>query len=242
LFQCSSGKKIPISVMDDFLARRRKRRNADDEDDSFEESSDEEEEGDDNEQHGPGRVQRVLWERCDPLTHYNNVDFHRNFRFTKENLRKVVALIKDKIEFKSKRGCPLNPEQQTCLTLTFFASGSFQHVSGYMAGVKKTTAWATIRRVSRALVALSDQLIAMPTIAEMRASSEKHWEKYGIPNAPLGVDGTHIRLGKLPSQIELPAGLVPQDFWCRKQFPSVNVQVKHLSINHVRKSERNYFS
>jgi hypothetical protein len=44
----------------------------------------------------------------------------------------------------------------------------------------------TIRRVSRALVAKADQLVAMPTKAEMRASSEKlfdmFFDKFKIPN------------------------------------------------------------
>jgi hypothetical protein len=103
------------------------------------ESSEGEEEDAADEQ-GHVRVARVLWERCDPLTYYNNVDFHRNFRFTKENLLKVVGLIKDDLEFCSKRGCPLDPVQQTCLALIFFANGSIQHVSRYMGGVNKSRA------------------------------------------------------------------------------------------------------
>jgi hypothetical protein len=275
----------------DFEAERRARRDTDDADDSIDESSDEEEEDaaddadDAADEQGHVRVARVLWERCDPLTYYNDVDFHRNFRFTKENLLKVVGLIKDDLEFRSKRGCPLDPVQQTCLALSFFANGSFQHVSGYMAGVKKSTACITIRRVARALVAKSDQLISMPTMAEMRASSEKLCQRFGIPACPLGkavrysfknlsvifpdissrtdyqyrlsifqvsyssddidywtalllgVDGTHIRLGKAPSQSELPEGLRPQDSWCRKQFWSINGQVKTYlnlgALNHV---------
>jgi hypothetical protein len=74
---------------DDYEAQRRARRDADDEDDSIDESSDkssdeeeEEEEVDDGDHQRNGRVRepRVLWERCDPLTYYNDVDFHRNFR------------------------------------------------------------------------------------------------------------------------------------------------------------------
>jgi hypothetical protein len=186
----------------DYLAQRRARRDAEDEDDFLAESTEDEEEEeeeedvdvDDDGQQGPVRVPRVLWERCNPLEHYNDVDFHRNFRFTKENLKKVVDLIKEDLQFDSKRGCPLDPVQQTCLLLTFFASGSFQHVSAYMAGVKKSTACVTIRRVAKALVAKSARLISMPTREEMRASSEKLFEKFNIPSCPLGVDGTHIRL------------------------------------------------
>jgi hypothetical protein len=212
----------------DFLAERRRRRDAEDEDDEIEEdaSSEEEEEDDDDDQQGRDRVRRVLWERQDPFTYYNDVDFHRLFRFNKENLMTIVELIRADLDFASKRSSPLNAVQQVCLTLSFFASGSFQHLSGYLAGVKKTTACMTIRRVSRALVAKADKLVAMPTKAEMRTSSEKLFEKFKIPNCPLGIDGTHIRLGKAPSPLELPEGTVPQDFWCRKQYWSLNGLVR----------------
>ncbi len=50
-------------------------------------------------------------------------------------------------------------------------------------------------------------------------------DKYGLPNFAMGVDGTHIMLGVRPTQRELPAGLEVQDFWCRKQFYSLNCQI-----------------
>jgi hypothetical protein len=100
---------------------------------------------------------------------------------------KVVDLIKADLQFDTERGRPLNPVQQLCLFLTFLASGSFQHVSGYMAGVKKSTANSTIKRVAKALAAKSDQIISMPTKAEMRVMSEKLYQRFGIPNW----DGIH---------------------------------------------------
>jgi hypothetical protein len=63
-------------------------------------------------------------------------------------------------------------------------------------------------------MAKADQLVAMPTKAEMRASSEelfdKFFDKFKIPNCLLGINGTHIQLGKAPYPSELPAGTVPQ--------------------------------
>ena len=41
--------------------------------------------------------------------------------------------------------------------------------------------------------------------------------RYGLPNFAYGVDGSHIALRNAPSPNELPPGLGPQDFWCRKQ-------------------------
>jgi hypothetical protein len=77
---------------------------------------------------------RVLWERSNPLVNFDDQEFHRNFRFTKQNLLKVVDLIKEDIAFASARGSPLTPIQQVTLTMSMFASGNFQHVAGYLAG------------------------------------------------------------------------------------------------------------
>ncbi len=84
----------------------------------------------------PIRETRVLWDRKNPMVHYNDEDFHRNFHFSKSNLLKIDDLICDDIQLQSMKGLPLNPIQQVCLTTSFFANGSFQHVAGYLAGVK----------------------------------------------------------------------------------------------------------
>ncbi len=68
-------------------------------------------------------------------------------------------------------------------------------------------------------------LIAMPTTAEMRQSADDLQGRFKIPNCPLGVDGTHIRLCKMPSASDIPVGANPQDFYCRKNFYSLNVQL-----------------
>ena len=45
--------------------------------------------------------------------------------------------------------------------------------------------------------------------------------RYGLPNFCYGVDGTHVALRNAPSGNELPPGLDPQDFWCRKQVKKI---------------------
>jgi hypothetical protein len=65
-------------------------------------------------------------------------------------------------------------------------------------GVKVACAGVTVRRVAKALCAISNQYIKMPTTGEMRASADELFRRFNIPDAPLGVDGTHIKLAKRP--------------------------------------------
>ena len=124
--------------------------------------------------------------------------------------------------------------------------------------MKKSCACKTARRVAVAIVNKSPALINMPTQGEMRKSADALFARFGIPNAPLGVDGTHVRLGKKPSNKELPPGLTPRDFFARfvqrcitnmkrgsfnslpnyrNQFYSINVQVVCDSDQYIRDLE-----
>lgn len=55
-----------------------------------------------------------------------------------------------------------------------------------------------------------------PTEEEMAAISRRAEEQFGIPNCPLGVDGTFVRLKDKPNQASLPDNLHPQRYWTRK--------------------------
>ena len=59
--------------------------------------------------------------------------------------------------------------------------------------------------------------------------------KYLFLAAALGVDGCHVRLGKKPARSDpaLPPGVVPNTFWNRKNYPSINVQVGWISFSHA---------
>lgn len=113
----------------------------------------------------------------------------------------------ENLSFETERGNPLTPLQQTCLTLTFLASGTFQRTAGYMAGVKKSCASVTVHRVTTAICQMAPFVIKLPTRVEMRRTADYFQARYGLPNFALGVDGTHIRLGVRPNKNEIPNGV-----------------------------------
>ena len=82
----------------------------------------------------------------------------------------------------------------------------FYYFKGYLAGVKKSCACTTIKRVTKAICGLAPEVITMPTPSEMRHSSEHFEARFGLPNFILGVDGTFVRLGLKPRISDLPQG------------------------------------
>jgi len=173
----------------------------------------------------PVREPKQLWDRQNPLISFKNEEFYQHFRFSKENLLKVVDFIQEDLQFPNNRGLPLSPLQQVCLTLSYYTSGCYLRAAGYFIGVKRACACTTQKRVSSALCKKSHHLIKLPRPEELREAANDLCTQFGIPNCPLGVDGTHIRLENSPIQDDLPEGVHPQDFWCRKQFFSLNVQL-----------------
>ena len=73
----------------------------------------------------PLRETRVLWDRMNPLTNFNDREFRLNFRMAKPSLLSLVDLLGPDLERPDQRGSPLNPVQQTCLCLQYYATGWF---------------------------------------------------------------------------------------------------------------------
>ena len=82
-------------------------------------------------------------------------------------------------------------------------------VHGDAAGAKKSTANDIIRRVSDAIASRSHHLIKLPDRAEMRRGADRLFDRFGLPDMPLGVDGTHVPLHHAPYRSDCPPGLVP---------------------------------
>ena len=84
-----------------------------------------------------------------------------------------------------------------------------------------------INRVNRVICQRKNEFISLPTSNEMRMLADKTFEEFRIPNAPLAIDGTHVRLARYPSITDFPpgSGLEVQSFTNRKWYASLNVMV-----------------
>ena len=123
------------------------------------------------------------------------------------------------------RGGAVPAEQRLAIFISYCAENGFQYNTGHMFGPKKSTISAIVEEVANALCKRSREFIRMPTRGEMRILAEKNEEIFGIKNMPIAVDGCQIELGERPKERELPPRTKCQNFWSRKMFHSLNVQI-----------------
>ena len=168
------------------------------------------------------RPKKVYKKRNDPMDMLNT-EFKKHFRFSKDSVNRLTELLREDLEFANNRGLPVPPLEQVCITLNSFAGANFQRISGWCGGVSQNTARLCIVRVTDALVRRKSDFIFMPGVDEMLSTAERMLEQYKLPRLAMAVDGMQVRFSDAPRGI--PNNKVPQMFWCRKQFYSINTQV-----------------
>ena len=73
-------------------------------------------------------------------------EFKVRFRFSKENVRRIIEMVRGSLERGMNRGCPFSPEQTVCLALEIFGGGHFQRTEGDLTGCTKSTAHQLLYR------------------------------------------------------------------------------------------------
>ena len=105
----------------------------------------------------------------------------------------------------------------------YVGGNKFQSKTGHLAGVKKGSVCSIIEEVARALVARHKECIKWPEPEDMRALANENNVKYGLPDLPLGVDGSLIWLAGKPRKKECPPKTDPVNFFSRRGFPALNI-------------------
>ena len=74
------------------------------------------------------------------------VHYRRTYRFSKENVKRIMEMLMGDLEFQTGRGCPLSPQAQVELTLAHLGGNTFQRTAGQSHNVARTAARDTIIR------------------------------------------------------------------------------------------------
>ena len=177
--------------------------------------------------------------RKDPLESYTDEKaFQRHHRFTKEGFGEVLKIFEQAIK-DSRKGpqgkFPLTPAMELSVALQFLSSGSFQRVAGRTQGLSISHSGKVIRRVLKIIAESSPAFITMPDMSELRRSAFELQRRFGIPQVAIGVDGTHIWIQK-PSANDpaLPDGVIPKNFYNRKGWVSLNIQMVGDGFGYIR--------
>ncbi|KAJ8912380.1 hypothetical protein NQ315_014748 [Exocentrus adspersus] len=156
--------------------------------------------------------------REDHFLSWNEEDFIKRFRLSKNGVRYIVNLISDNIRSPTQQNHALSPEQMVLLTLRFYATGNFLQTAGDLIGIDKGTASRIIWKVTQAIAGLYRQFVRMPqTEEELREVSQKFYNVARLPKCCGAIDCTHVK-------IISPGGNNAEIYRNRKGFFSLNVQ------------------
>ena len=122
----------------------------------------------------PKRKERQFRLRDDfSLTDFTDSELRSRYRFGRECIEFLVALLRDDLQRPMSRNHTLSTTVQVLVALRFFASGSFLQVIGDTLGLSKSTVSRTVNKVSYALSQKQVHFIKWPsTEAEIVQTTE----------------------------------------------------------------------
>lgn len=153
----------------------------------------------------------------------SEVEFKKHLRFTKENVQRLALLLEPNLRRITNRGLPLSVLDQVCIALFQLAGAAFQRITGLAFRVSQYCARVVTKRVVRALFEIREDWILLPTLEKMKETASKMEQRFHLKSFFAGIDGCQIPFQNCPRN--LPRNCQKQDFWCRKHFYSVNVQI-----------------
>ncbi|KAK0141993.1 putative nuclease HARBI1 [Merluccius polli] len=168
------------------------------------------------------RHERVFRDRSDPLA-FGDDHLNERYRFSGDGLRYLCRLLGPKIQHQTARSHALTVPQMVCVTLRWFASGSFLYSVGDAENLNKGTICRTIRCVCLALKSFSNIFITFPGHRRPLNIKEEFYKFAGNPNFNLSL--TSLVQWIAHKRIKRPSGEHEGDYVYRKSFHSINVQM-----------------
>ncbi|KAJ3655893.1 hypothetical protein Zmor_015001 [Zophobas morio] len=164
------------------------------------------------------RLPRIFRNRIDPFEIYNDKEFKRRYRLSKDVTNFIINEISPEISSQTDRNHALSASEQVIITLRFLATGAFLKLVGDHSGVDESTTSRVITKVIFALARIGPQMIQMPrTEAEKSVVRQGFYNIARFPRCVGALDCTDIK-------ILSPGGRDAEVYRNRKSFFSYNVQ------------------
>ncbi|CAN7977856.1 unnamed protein product, partial [Ixodes persulcatus] len=156
-------------------------------------------------------------DRENPMERYNDGQFLARYRFTKETVRELLAMLPLQASADN-RGLPLPPMLQLLVTLRFYGAGTFQIVTGDLVNVSQPTVCRTVGVVTRLIARhLFKELVHFPDASQLNTVMREFFEIARFPGVTGCIDCTHVRINS-------PGGDDAEVYRNRKGVFSINVQ------------------
>ncbi|CAH1366211.1 unnamed protein product, partial [Tenebrio molitor] len=109
---------------------------------------------------------RQVYVRNNYFDSYDNVNFRRRFRISKQCCLNLLVIIEERLEYPSDINNSVSPMNQLLTTLRFYSTGGhLQSIADYC-GMHVSTVSRIIVRVSRTIADLYNMYISFPTTNE----------------------------------------------------------------------------
>nr|XP_013189921.1 unnamed protein product [Amyelois transitella] len=120
-------------------------------------------------EHSIINTRKVIRDFQDPFDYYSSEEFRRRYRFTKDVVHFVLLpLINKDLEKLTARGLPVPPLYQLLVSLRFYASGSFQMITGDLISISQPTVSRIVKRVSHLFCLKVQEFIKFPNNLQRR--------------------------------------------------------------------------
>ncbi|CAG4976560.1 unnamed protein product [Parnassius apollo] len=130
--------------------------------------------------------------RVNPLVNYDAVKFRKKYRFSNENMLKVINLVKDDIAVDT-RGGGIPVHIQVMSVIRHWGRHEIHDDCGELHGVSQPTTSRFCKRVGRALASKSSELKKMPTtLAEQSCIQREFAELCRFPHVIEAIDCTAL--------------------------------------------------
>ncbi|RVE44710.1 hypothetical protein evm_010614 [Chilo suppressalis] len=164
------------------------------------------------------RRTKVYNSRANPMDEFSEKDFKNHYRFSKENMKKIVNILRDDLSA-GNRGGSIPVELQVMAVIRYWGRHEIQEDCAEINGMSQQTPSRICKRVAIALASKSSIYIKMPSsIIEETETIRKFQSICGFPHVIGAIDCTHIKIRKV-------GGDAGQYYVNRKGQYSINVQI-----------------
>lgn len=156
---------------------------------------------------------RYIRDAENPLERFEDSEFKKRYRFDKDTVTEtLLPLVIEALEKPTNRGLPIPPVLQLLVALRFYATSSFQVVSGDLRGISQPTVSRVIKKVSILIAERLGDFVKFPnTVQGFRMNTTRFYEVDHFPNVSGCIDCTHIKISN-------PGGDNAEIFRNRKGF------------------------
>ncbi|KAK0132101.1 putative nuclease HARBI1 [Merluccius polli] len=121
------------------------------------------------------KAERRFRDRSDPLALPEDILYER-YRFSSEGIRYLIVLVGSYVGNATKRSRALTVAQCVCVSLRFFAKGTYLHTVGDAENISKDTVCLAIRKVVAALNTLLNMFVVFPSFLPTQTVKEGFYQ------------------------------------------------------------------